>query len=97
MQYEALVAGASQYLHRTKDIENALDLAESMIATSADVHDAALSALTHMTAASEELDEARLLLARELHQRGISFRVLAEALGTSAMTARRRITELDES
>lgn len=49
--------------------------------------------LETITSLQEIVEESAWVLAKDLHRRGVPYRVLAEALHTSVMTTRRKLTE----
>lgn len=94
MDYEALVAPADVELQTlTIQVNKMLEDSTAQVQTQADVKETAMLCLHSLTGISETLEVARLRLAVALHNRGVGFRQLADALGTSTMTARRWILD----
>ena len=96
LDYEALTARAEQHLQMTKDVHKVLADWEKFLADGDAVVPTATTALTVLTAHSEELEKARLALAAALHARGVSYKVIASSLNISPMSARRWITSYNE-
>ena len=96
LDYEALTARAEQHLQMTKDVHKVLSDWEVFLAEGDAVVPTATAALAVMTGHAADLEKARLALAAALHERGVSYKVIASSLNISPMSARRWITSYNE-
>lgn len=89
--YDLVTAPALKIMASRKAYPDVIDNCRASIETGNSPQEAALTALMALCAHQEELEEAILRLAQDLHQRrGVSLRTLSEATGLSPMTLKRK-------
>lgn len=93
IDYEALTTRCARVLRSAGgDLENLVHAAGARLDEEG-VVPSGVALLETITAVQETVEESAWVLAKDLHGRGVPYRVLAEALHTSVMTVRRKLTE----
>lgn len=93
IDYEALTTRCARLLRSAGgDLENLVHASGTRLDEEG-VVPSGVALLETITAVQETVEESAWALAKDLHGRGVPYRVLAEALHVSLMTVRRRLSQ----